>query len=144
LTLEQWNARHVREREAPYSRALGHLWADDIEGALFYMRKAVDVDPSNARAWMQLGFTEGKAGLGAQRIRSYRKAIEVDPGLEGARYLLGVSLLMSGDREGAEEQHKALVRLRSASAVRLKSFLDALHVDEIDRGKVKHRHSKSA
>lgn len=143
-TLEQWNKQHPREREAPYSRALGHLWADDFDGALFYMRKAVDADPSNARAWMQLGFTEGKAGLGPQRIRSYRKAVETDPALEAARYLLGMNLLMTGDRNGALEQHKALVRLHSAYAARLKSFLDSLHVDEIDRGKVKHRHGKSA
>ncbi|HNY39294.1 MAG TPA: hypothetical protein PKJ41_02825 [Bryobacteraceae bacterium] len=144
LMLDQWNQRHARDREATYSRALGHLWADDIEGALFYMRKAVDADPSNGRAWMQLGFAEGKAGLGPQRIKSYRKAIEIDPGLEAARYLLGMNLLMTGDREGAKEQHKALVRLHSDYAARLKQFLDALHVDEIDDGKVKHRHGKSA
>lgn len=143
-TLEQWNARRPRESEAAYSKALGHLWVDDIEGALFYMRKAVDTDPSNARAWMQLGFTEGKAGLGPQRIRSYKKAVEIDPGLEAARYLLGMNLLMTGDRDGAREQHKALVRLKSAYAHRLKGFLDSLHVDEIDGGKVKHRHGKSA
>jgi len=143
-TLEQWNKRHSKQQESAYVRALGHLWADDIDGALFYMRKAVDADPSNARAWMQLGFTEGKAGLGPQRIKSYKKAIETDPELEAARYLLGVNLLMTGDRDGAVEQHKALSRLKSAYAARLKSFLDALHVDEIDEGKVKHGHGKPA
>lgn len=143
-TLEQWNARRPKESEAAYSKALGHLWVDDIEGALFYMRKAVDTDPSNARAWMQLGFAEGKAGLGPQRIRSYKKAVEIDPGLEAARYLLGMNLLMTGDRGGAVQQYKALMRLKSAYASRLKSFLDSLHVDEIDGGKVKHPHGKSA
>lgn len=143
-TLEEWNKRHPKERESAYVRALGHLWADDIDGALFYMRKAVDADPSNARGWMQLGFAEGKAGLGQQRIRSYKKAVEADPALEAARYLLGMNLLMTGDRGGAVEQYKALTRLKSDYAARLKSFLDSLHVDEIDDGKVKHRHGKSA
>ena len=144
LTLGQWNAAHSREREATYARALGHLWVDDIEGALFYLRKAVDADPSNARAWLQLGFAQGKAGLGPQRIRSYREAIRLDPTLGAARYLLGINLLMSGDRDGATAQHKALKNLGSPYAERLKSFLDAMHVDELDGGKVRHKHSNKS
>ncbi len=143
-TLTQWNEGRSREREATYARALGHLWVDDIEGALFYLRKVVDADPSNARAWLQLGFAQGKAGLGPQRIRSYQEAIRIDPTLSAARYLLGMNLLMTGDRDGAVAQHKALKKLGSPYAERLKQFLDVLHVDELDNKKVRHRHSNKS
>ena len=144
LTLGQWNAGRSRERETTYARALGHLWVDDIEGASFYLRKAVDSDPANARAWLQLGFAQGKAGFGPQRIRSYQEAIRLDPTLAAARYLLGINLLMSGDRDGATAQHKALKNLGSPYAERLKSFLDALHVDELDGKKIRHKHSNKS
>ncbi len=144
LTLAQWNAGRSREREETYARALGHLWVDDIEGALFYLRKVVDADPSNARAWLQLGFAQGKAGLGPQRIRSYQEAIRINPTLSAARYLLGMNLLMTGDRDGAVAQHKALKQSGSPYAERLKQFLDVMHVDELDGKKVRHRHSNKS
>jgi hypothetical protein len=144
LTLADWNARHAAEPESTFAKAVGHLWADDIEGALFYLRKAVDADPANARAWLQLGFAEGKAGQGKQRIRSYRKAIELDPTLCAARYLLGVNLLMTGNRDEAQAQYKALKAMNSPYAVRLKSFIDSMHVDELGDKKVRHRHTNGS
>lgn len=144
LTLAQWNERHNRESESIYTRAIGHLYADDIDGALFYLRKAVEAAPANARAWMQLGFAQGKAGQSRQRLESYRKAIELDPSLDAARYLLGVNLLMSGDRVGALVQHKALKDRKSPYATRLKLFLDSLHVDELKDSHVHHGHGKKA
>lgn len=143
-TLADFNARHNRDRESIYARAIGYLWAGDIPGALFYLRKTVEADPSNARAWMQLGFAQGKAGQSRQRLDSYRKAIELDPSLDPARYLLGVNLLMSGDRVGALVQHKALKDRKSPYALRLKQFLDSLHVDELKDSHVTHGHGKKA
>ncbi|MBA3973944.1 MAG: hypothetical protein C0504_06965 [Candidatus Solibacter sp.] len=144
LTLDQWNARHDSGKESIYTRAIGHLYADDIDGALFYLREAVEAAPANARAWMQLGFAQGKAGQSRQRIESYRKAIELDPSLDAARYLLGMNLLMSGDRVGALVQHKALKDRKSHYATRLKLFLDSLHVDELKDNHVHHGHGKKA
>lgn len=144
LTLSQWNARHNSGKESIYTRAIGHLYADDIDGALFYLLKAVEAAPANARAWMQLGFAQGKAGQSRQRLDSYRKAIELDPSLDPARYLLGMNLLMSGDRVGALVQHKALKDRKSPYATRLKLFLDSLHVDELKDNHVHHGHGKKA
>lgn len=144
LTLAQWNSLRNRDNESVYARALGYLWAGDIEGALFYLHKTIEADPSNARAWMQLGFAQGKAGQSRQRLDSYRKAVELDPSLDPARYLLGVNLLMSGDRVGALVQHKALKDRKSPYALRLKQFLDSLHVDELKDSHVHHGHGKKA
>lgn len=132
LDLDAWNRKHDLAREEPYNRGVGHMWADDYDGALYYFRKAAELDPNNARAWLHLGFAEGKNGRGRARIDCYRKAIALDPSLAEAHYFLGVWLLMSGNVEGAEEQLKELKRLESGYAMRLQLFLDAMHVDKIE------------
>lgn len=131
LDLAAWNDKHDLAREEPYNLGVGHVWADDYDGALFYFRKAAQLDPTNARAWLHLGFAEGKNGRSRARIDCYRKAIALDPELAEARYFLGVWLLMSGKTDEAEEQLKQLKKLESNYALRLQLFLDAVHVDKI-------------
>lgn len=132
VTLSEWNQSHDARREEAYTRALGHLWVEDFSGALFYFRKAVADDVTNPRAWLHLGFVEGKNGHTRARAECYRKAIGLDPNLAEARYLLGVSLLLGGDMQGAEEQLEALKKINETFAARLQQFVDALHVDRLD------------
>ncbi|MCO5352062.1 MAG: tetratricopeptide repeat protein [Bryobacteraceae bacterium] len=139
-TIAEWNSRHDSKKEAPYLRALGYLWAEDFDGALFYFRQSAEADSSNARAWMHLGFVEGKVGSAASRMDCYRKAIEIDPSLAEAHYLLGFSLLMSGDHDGAFRELRALRKLDPAFAKRLEIFMKSVHVDVLgEDGKIRHR-----
>lgn len=135
LSLAQWNAAHDPTREADYQRGLGHLWADDFDGALYYFRKATETQPGNARAWYHLAFAEGKLGHGKAKTASYRKAVELDPSFPPAHYYLGFSLLMAGDRDGAVKEYEQLKKLDAGWALRLKLFIDAAHVDILDKGK---------
>lgn len=135
LSLAQWNAAHDPAREADYQRGLGHLWADDFDGALYYFRKATEVQPDFARAWYHLAFAEGKLGHGKAKTASYRKSVELDPAFPPAHYYLGFSLLMAGDRDGAVKEYQQLKKLDAGWAARLKLFLDAAHVDILDKGK---------
>lgn len=135
FSLVQWNAAHDREREADYQRGLGHLWADDFDGAQFYFRKATQSQPENARAWYHLAFAQGKLGHGKDKTASYRKAVELDPAFPPAHYYLGFSLLLAGDRDGAVREYELLKKLDLGWATRLKLFLDATHVDVLDKGK---------
>lgn len=137
LTLKQWNDSIDEVKEAPYQRAMGHLWIEDFDGALFYFRKATEVDPGNARAWYHLAFAEGKNGHSRAKVACYRKAVELDPDFAPAHYYLGFSLLLSGDRNGAVEEYERLKDLDDAWANRLKLFLDAAHVDVLEKGKVR-------
>jgi hypothetical protein len=133
LSLADWNRINPAEKEAPYRKGLAYLWSEDFDGALFYLRKAVEADSKNARAWFHLGFVEGKTGHGTRKIECYRKAIELAPEFADAHYYLGFGLLMAGDREGAESSLERLKSLKSPLAEKLEGFLKAVHVDELPR-----------
>ncbi len=133
LSVAEWNARHDAAQESSYQTGIGHLWADDFDGALYYFSRATQAEPGNARAWYHLGFAEGKNGHGKAKIASYRKAVELDPKFAPAHYYLGFSLLLSGDRDGAVEEYEKLRDMDSPWAVRLRLFLDAAHVDVLEK-----------
>lgn len=140
LTLAQWNALHPLAAEEPYLRALGHLWADDFHGALFYFRKSTELSPQFARAWLHLGFVEGKVGRASSRFDCYRRAIDLDPRLPEARYFLGFALMMRGDHDDAIDQLRALRKLDQALAKRLELYLRSVHVDILGTdGRLRHR-----
>jgi tetratricopeptide (TPR) repeat protein len=137
LSLKEWNDSLDPAKEAPYQRAMGHLWIEDFDGALFYFQKATELDPTNPRAWYHLAFAEGKNGHTKSKLACYRKAVELDPDFAPAHYYLGFSLLMAGDRSGAVDEYQRLKDLDDAWAARLKLFLDAAHVDILEKGKVR-------
>jgi len=140
LTLEQWNVLHDAKKEEPYLRAIGYLWAEEFDGALFYFRKSSELTPGLARVWLHLGFVEGKSGLAERRLECYRRAIELDPDLTEAHYLLGFALLMRGDYEGAGKELKILRKLSEPYAQRLELFMKSVHVDVLGSdGKIRHR-----
>lgn len=134
-SLAEWSAKNDLVREASYQRALGHLFIEDFDGALFYFRKATEAEPANARAWYHLGFAEGKNGHGLAKIACYRKAVELDPAFPPAHYYLGFSLILSGDQGGAVKEYETLRDLDTAWAIRLKLFIDATHVDALEKDK---------
>ena len=129
LSLEEWNTgRNVAFDEA-YVRAMSYLWVPDYEGAVYYLREAVKQNPRSARAWLHLGFGEGKRGRGTEKIRCYRRALELDPNLPEAHYNLGVALIMNGEAEQAEKCAAELYRLQSPLAEKLSGYLGVIHVD---------------
>ncbi len=122
------------KREAHYQRALGHFWAEDFDGALFYFRQAAEQDSSNARAWLHIGFAEGKQGRTREKVACLRRAIELDPGLAAAHYYLGLQFLMNGEHNDAEYELDELLRLESPYAPRLEMLLRSVHVDRVEKG----------
>ncbi len=135
VSLRDWNNSLDPSRGEDYQRGLGHIWAEDFDGAAFYLRKTVESSPTFARAWYHLAFAEGKLGHGKAKTAGYRKAVELDPTFAPARYYLGFSLLMNGDTDGAQEQCRKLAQLDPAWATRLQFFLSAAHVDTLEKGK---------
>jgi len=137
--LGDWNRRTAWTREEAYQKGLGYEWVEDFEGALYYFRKAVDEEPANGRAWLHLGFAEGKTGHTKAKMECYRQAVEKEPGYAPAHYYLGFGLLLQGQRDGALAEWEKLRKLDAGWAERLKLFLDAAHVDVLDKG---HAHAE--
>ncbi len=131
--------------EEEYQRALGHLWAEDFDGARFYFSRAVELRPSDARAWLHLGFIEGKTGRTRRGIECYQNAIRLDPQLAPAYYYLGFALVMAGEGERARQLCRTLEKLDPELGVRLRNFIEISHVDVIEKkpdgsGGLQHRH----
>jgi tetratricopeptide (TPR) repeat protein len=64
-------------------------------------RKAVEVEPANARVWLNLGLAHAEAGQHAEAVVVYRRSIELDPRQPLAYINLGIALVVQGDRNGA-------------------------------------------
>ena len=135
LGLAEWNAARNADADAVYTRALGHTWAADFDGASFYWRKAAEGEPANPRVWFHLAFAEGKTGHSREKTRCFRKAIELDPDFAEAHYHLGIGLALAGDYAGAGQELKALQRLDDGLARRLHGFLSIFHSDELPEPK---------
>lgn len=133
LTLAEWNAAQDPRGEPEHQQALGHLWADDFNGARFYFTKAVEANPSHARAWLQLGFVEGKTGRTRRAVECYETAIRLDPKLAPAYYYLGFALVMTGEGGKARSVCEKLEKLDAGLAQRLRAFIDISHVDTVEK-----------
>ncbi len=129
--ISQWNGRRNAEADEIYTKALAYMWADDYEGASFYWRKAREAEPNNARTWYHLAFAEGKTGHSREKTRCFRKAIELKPSFAEAHYDLGIGLALSGDRDGAMNEVKALKPIDESLSRRLEGFLGVVHTDQL-------------
>jgi tetratricopeptide (TPR) repeat protein len=131
LGLAEWNSRRLVKFDEAYQRAVGYMWVEDYEGAAYYLREAVKLNPKSARAWFHLAFAEGKRGKGNERIACYLKALELDNSIAEAHYNLALAMIMKGDSAGAEAHLAQLYRLQSPLAEKLASFVGLIHVDEL-------------
>jgi Flp pilus assembly protein TadD len=74
-------------------------------------RKALESEPGNATAWMNLGVALEGLGNTASAERSYRKAVQLQPALARAHYNLGTLLAARGAAREAIEHLETAVRL---------------------------------
>jgi len=82
------------------------------EEAIAACLKAVQIDSSDAKAWMNLGAAYGQAGMGEEEVESYRTAIGLAPKYAEAWYNLGVAhARQEEDAEAIQAYRRALVLL---------------------------------
>ena len=72
--------------------------------------KVLELDPTSARAYENLGVHELRSGDGAAGERDLQHALELDSGLAGARNALAALYLRTGRRENAIAQWELAVR----------------------------------
>ncbi len=93
-------------------------------------RKALESEPANATAWMNLGVGLEGSEDPAGAERSYRKAVELQPSLARAHYDLGTLLAGRGAIQEALEHLETAVRLDPESRDALFNLGQALEATE--------------
>lgn len=93
----------------------------------FLLSRAIELDPSNARALLMLASNEERFGEYASAANLAEKAVEVDPRADEARLRLAVNLVRLGHLNRAE---RALRRLLE---VRAEEWLQVLAYEELTR-----------
>jgi Tfp pilus assembly protein PilF len=75
------------------------------------IRKALSLDPNNARALYYDGLLQRRAGNTAQEIADFRKVVEMFPQSRDARRELGITYYQQKDEHAALEQFEALQKI---------------------------------
>ena len=110
----------------PFSSGLLFLSMEKYDVALPFFEEAIRQNPKDAKAWLQAGLCLGKLGRTGAKLRAYRRAIAIDPAFAEARYSLGISLLLEGEKCGAVHELRALKALDPEMAGKLAALLDMM------------------
>ena len=78
----------------------------EYPAAIGVWRKAVDLDPADAKARFNLGLSLQQAGQLDESISQYRKAVEINPENAPAYTNLGFALAQTGKQDEAIEQYE--------------------------------------
>ena len=96
-------------REESSSRRLDYLREGlvlerqgDYDAALTSYRLALRDAPNDLRVLQNMAIAYSRVGRLDEAVRSYRRALEIDPQLAGAHYGLAFLLVKRGDSTGAE------------------------------------------
>jgi Flp pilus assembly protein TadD len=84
---------------------------EKYESARKAIRKALSLDPKNARALYYDGLLQRRAGNTAQEIADFRKVVEMFPQSRDARRELGITYYQQKDEHAALEQFEALQKI---------------------------------
>jgi Flp pilus assembly protein TadD len=89
----------------------------NYEAALPEWRKAVDLDPADARARYHLAFALDKLGQPENAVEQYRKSVELDPNGESATSSLAATLLRLGNFDQAISWSRKALELNPKNAL---------------------------
>ena len=83
---------------------------NDLNKARLFFTQALEIDPDNASAILNLGVLSEKEGNTGQAIREYRRVLAIQPAEEGKE---------TGDGKGAGEENLHLQRVKDLAAQNL-------------------------
>ena len=86
-------------------------------------KRAVEIDPTYAEAYSNLGYTYRKQEKFDKAVRTYKKAIQLDPKLAAAHEYLGEAYAEMGKFDLAEKELQILRELGSEEAQKLEAFI---------------------
>jgi tetratricopeptide (TPR) repeat protein len=109
----------VQERQAEFWFQRGLALEESeapVKEAIEAYRRAVDLNPHAAGAWVNLGTIHYRMGMFAEAEQFYRSAIEADPTYPLAHFNLGNLYDEQGQVEKAENYYASALRLNSSYA----------------------------
>jgi tetratricopeptide (TPR) repeat protein len=100
-TFEMLDTEAASEANRVMAEGIQRFRADDFEGAVESFRRAVEISPDNAQAYVSLGSTYMRINRQAEAARAFRRAIDLDPTDATAHVGLGQAHKLSGDPDNA-------------------------------------------
>ena len=112
-----------RSAEAEYNDGLQAKTAKRNSDAVVSFRRAVEIRPSFAEAWNELGFALRQTGQYAESLKAYDRALQLRPNFPEALEYLGEAYVRLGR---LEEARTVLERLRPLDAARARELDEAI------------------
>src|SRR5947207_2249283 len=103
---------------------------DDVETALGFYRRALAVDPSYARAHLNIGNALRKLDRPTDAVAAFRDALQCTPDYFQARFNLGSLLASRGEFEAAETELREALRLEPELAEATVVLADVLEATQ--------------
>lgn len=107
-----------------YERGRIQVHQGNWEHAVILFRKAVVKKPNDFKAFTLLGYSLRHAGQLKAAIAAYDRAVELNPSYAEVREYRGIAYALSGNREAAMRDYRALQQLGSPLAEDLKAAID--------------------
>ncbi len=99
------------------SIGIAYLKSSGLHNAHTFLRKAVQADSSNARAWYNLGLCRSRQGYSSQARNAYLRAVALNPGMNKAHFNLGVLSLNRKNYTEAREHFRTALTWGSDKAI---------------------------
>ena len=106
-----WPDRGTATKASEYRKAMKLIDAEDYDGAIPLLLKALEKTPKDADVLNMLGFTHRKTDKLDEALGYYRRALDADPDHRGAREYLGELMLRQEKLAEAQFQLEQLDRL---------------------------------
>jgi tetratricopeptide (TPR) repeat protein len=97
--------------ESDYDKAVKAVKAEKYKDAIELLEKVVLKEPGKADAWNYLGYSQRKTGKYDDALRSYTRALDIDPKHRGAHEYVGELYLQTDKLPKAEEHLKKLAEI---------------------------------